>query len=60
MLDESMNDPFAVWGDVSAITPLDLHTVFDDKQIMVDQFASAEMWLEKGVIRDQETKFMVE
>ncbi|WVQ99093.1 hypothetical protein IAU59_006225 [Kwoniella sp. CBS 9459] len=49
------NAPFAIWGDVSVITPHDLYQAFGDRQILDDQFDSMQLWLEKGVVRDPKT-----
>lgn len=43
--------PMAVWDDVTALTPWDLHTAFGDKKVLLDQYESMTAWLDKGVKR---------
>ena len=43
---------FAIWGDVVALTPQDLHLAFDDHQMLVDQYASMTSWLDRAVHRE--------
>lgn len=45
-----------IWGDVSALTPWDLFNAFGDKQVLIDQFPSMCLWLDKGVERDPDTR----
>ncbi|KAJ9095069.1 hypothetical protein QFC20_006757 [Naganishia adeliensis] len=43
--------PMAVWDDVTALTPRDLHMAFGDRRILLDQYESMTVWLDKGVKR---------
>ncbi|KAJ9118904.1 hypothetical protein QFC24_005867 [Naganishia onofrii] len=45
------HSPMAVWDDVTALTPWDLHQAFDDKRILRDQYESMTVWLDTGVKR---------
>lgn len=45
--------PMAVWDDVTALTPRDLHMAFGDKRILLDQYESMTVWLDKGVKRGE-------
>ncbi|WWD19904.1 hypothetical protein CI109_104373 [Kwoniella shandongensis] len=51
ILDDFHNQRFAVWGDVTVLTPLDHYTAFGDIDILKEQYASGALWLEKGVVR---------
>ncbi|GFZ49943.1 hypothetical protein JCM24511_07346 [Saitozyma sp. JCM 24511] len=55
VLNESLNLRLAIWGDVAAITPYDFYTAFGDLKVLRDQYDSAVLWLEKGVVRDPKT-----
>lgn len=50
-----LNQRLAVWGDVAVLTPFDTYMAYGDKGILEQQYDSAVMWLEKGVVRDKET-----
>lgn len=52
--------PMAVWDDVTALTPWDLHTAFGDKQVLLDQYESMTVWLDKGVKRDDNSLYASE
>ncbi|OCF32102.1 hypothetical protein I316_06258 [Kwoniella heveanensis BCC8398] len=49
------NAPFAIWGDVAVITPHDMYQAYGDRQILLDQYESMQLWLEQGVVRDPAT-----
>lgn len=50
-----LNQRLAVWGDVAVLTPYDMYTAYGDKGLLGQQYESAVMWLEKGVVRDPQT-----
>ncbi|KAJ9093810.1 hypothetical protein QFC19_008187 [Naganishia cerealis] len=45
------HSPMAVWDDVTALTPWDLHQAFDDPKILRDQYESMTVWLDRGIQR---------
>ncbi|RSH82323.1 uncharacterized protein EHS24_007290 [Apiotrichum porosum] len=45
--------PHAIWADLVALTPWDLHMAFGDRQILERQFDSMMMWLDKGLPRNE-------
>lgn len=47
--------PLAIWADVSILTPLDLYRAYGDASILSDSLESMEVWLNKGVVRDEKT-----
>lgn len=52
---KNLNQRFAVWGDVAVLTPYELFIAYADKGLLEQQYESAVMWLEKGVVRDEKT-----
>lgn len=49
-----LSKPHAVWGDVSALLPDDLHLSFGDSDILKESFASMTDWLDRGIPRNAE------
>jgi alpha-L-rhamnosidase len=43
---------FAIWGDVSALTPKNLFEAFGDVRVLRDQWESMVNWLERGVVQE--------
>lgn len=43
--------PSAIWADTIIITPWDVYTYFDDKQVLERQWESMCLWLHKGLPR---------
>ncbi|WWC91438.1 uncharacterized protein L201_006384 [Kwoniella dendrophila CBS 6074] len=50
-----VSTPEAIWGDASVIVPYDIYTSSGDSQVLERQFESIQMWLDKGVKRDNHT-----
>lgn len=48
--------PQAIWGDVAALLPRDLWKAYGDRRVLEDQWESMAAWLDKGVVRDGETR----
>ncbi|WVQ83749.1 hypothetical protein IAT38_005893 [Cryptococcus sp. DSM 104549] len=53
---EVANRAYAIWGDTAVLTPHDLYTAFGDVGVLEAQWESMVLWLEKGVVRDPETR----
>ncbi|WWD01010.1 hypothetical protein V866_007948 [Kwoniella sp. B9012] len=45
----------AIWGDVAVLCPWDTYIASGDRGVLLDQYASAQMWLDRGVVRDPHT-----
>jgi alpha-L-rhamnosidase len=45
--------PMAVWADCAVITPWDLFNAFGDKASLEVQWESMQLWLDKGLPRDE-------
>lgn len=43
---------FAIWGDVTVLTPDDLYQSSGDVRILQDQWQSLQAWLDRTVVRD--------
>ncbi|ORX34052.1 bacterial alpha-L-rhamnosidase-domain-containing protein [Kockovaella imperatae] len=52
ILKKASNKPFAIWGDSAVTVPWDLYLATGDTKILQDQWPSARMWLDQGVLRD--------
>jgi alpha-L-rhamnosidase len=48
----SFSKAFAIWGDVSALTPKYLFEAYGDARFLQDQWESMISWLEQGIKRD--------
>jgi len=48
---EQAPDPFAVWGDVTVLTPFDLYEGYGDCGVLETQFESLVAWLDRGIKR---------
>lgn len=44
---------FALWGDVTALTPDDLYEAYGDRRILEDQWESAVAWLDRAIKRSE-------
>lgn len=50
------NWPFAIWCDVSTITPMDVYIASGDIDFVRGRYHAAATWLSKGVLRDPKTR----
>ncbi|GFZ43090.1 hypothetical protein JCM24511_00808 [Saitozyma sp. JCM 24511] len=46
----------AIWGDVSVLGPWDMYNLTGDSDLLRRQYQSVVDWLDKGVLRDPETR----
>lgn len=44
---------FAIWGDVTVLTPYDIYQSNGDTRVLKDQWESLQAWLDKTVVRDE-------
>jgi alpha-L-rhamnosidase len=47
--------PTAIWGDVLVGLPWDLYKSYGDRNILSQQMASMQAWIDKGIVRDEKT-----
>ncbi|KAF2252021.1 glycoside hydrolase family 78 protein [Trematosphaeria pertusa] len=50
---ERVRTPTAVWGDVVVGNPWALYQTTGDKQMLEDQYAGAQAWIDKGIPRNE-------
>jgi alpha-L-rhamnosidase len=44
--------PNAIWGDVLVSAPWDLYQAYGDRELLLRQYKSMQMWIDNGILKD--------